>query len=450
MAVQDIAFDLIARDRASSTFDRVGRSTDTTSSKLAKFGKVAKLAALGAAAGAAIAGKVLFDWTKAAIADEAAQEKLAGQLRRTTGATDAQVASVENWIEKQGKLLGVTDDELRPAISRLVAATKDQKKAQDLAALAMDISVAKNKPLKAVTEALARAQEGNIGSLGRLGVATKDQHGKTKSLEEITRDLAKTYGGAAAEAAETTEGKFKRLNVMWDETKEKIGAKLIPIAERLADFVLKDLVPAIGRLSRWLEKNLGPAFAAIGGFIRDKVIPAAKQFRDWFVEKIAPGLKRTVTPILDGVRSMFQKISEKVDENRPALDKLQRTFKRIAEFIADKIMPVLGNLGELGFKALGKFIGGVIDLVADLIEAMDKIIGKVKDVVNAIKNIPKPDINLPDLNPFNRSTSAGWGSAQSASQPLTISVPLYLDSRQVYEGQVTLYRMSGGQLGLAG
>ncbi len=66
---------------------------------------------------------------------------------------------------------GVADDQLRPALQRLAVSTKSTEEAQKLLTLALDISKASGKDLETVTNALGRAQDGNVTSLGRLGLA---------------------------------------------------------------------------------------------------------------------------------------------------------------------------------------------------------------------------------------------------------------------------------------
>jgi hypothetical protein len=68
--------------------------------------------------------------------DEKAQRILALTLENTTKATAAQIAEVEKYITKTSLAVGVTDDQLRPAFSRLVRSTKDVEEAQKLLSLA--------------------------------------------------------------------------------------------------------------------------------------------------------------------------------------------------------------------------------------------------------------------------------------------------------------------------
>jgi len=124
--------------------DKVGKAS-------AKIGKA--FAAAAAAAGAA-AIAIGIESVKAAIADEKAQTQLALALENATGATQAQIKATEDSILQMSLATGVADDQLRPALGRLVRSTGDTEKAQQLLAQALDISTATGKPLETVANAL--------------------------------------------------------------------------------------------------------------------------------------------------------------------------------------------------------------------------------------------------------------------------------------------------------
>ena len=225
-------------------------------------GKKAQFAIKKAAvpAGLALAGLAvaLGDATKGAIEDDAAQQLLAATITKNTGATEAQIKANEDWISTQGKLLGVTDDDLRPALSRLVTQTHDVAKAQELAALAMDISAATGKPLATVTEALAKAAGGSTTALGKLSPELKDMMKNGLDAEGAMSVLTDTFGGAAQTAADTAQGQFKRLGVALAETKESIGAALLPAIEAV--------LPFLTAMGAWAAEN-STMFVIIAGVI---------------------------------------------------------------------------------------------------------------------------------------------------------------------------------------
>ena len=237
-----------------STFDNKGISKAIksfrqleTNGERASF--ALKKAAIPATAAIAGLGAALFSATKDAMADQAAQALLAKTLQKATGATDAQIKANEDWISVQGKLLGISDDELRPAINSLAKVTGSVTKAQKLATAAMDIAASTGKPLATVTTALAKAYGGNLTALAKLSPQLRQMIKDGASFEEVMAAMAKTTGGAAAVAANTTEGKMKRLAVAMKETKESIGNSLLPVFEKL--------LPYLQKFADWAEKNPG-------------------------------------------------------------------------------------------------------------------------------------------------------------------------------------------------
>lgn len=216
------------------------KDVGTFGDQISDFGK--KAAVAFAAAGAAISAFAVTS-IKNALADEAAQRKLEETLRASTAATDAQIASVGAWIDKTSLAIGVTDDELRPAFSRLARSTNDVENAQKLLNLSLDIAAATGKPLETVANALGKAYDGNAASLGRLGLGLDANLLKSKDTDAIFQQLTKTFGNFAENEAETTAKKFERVKIAIDEAQESIGAALLPLVEQLANFLVVTLVP---------------------------------------------------------------------------------------------------------------------------------------------------------------------------------------------------------------
>jgi hypothetical protein len=253
-----------------STFDGGGVSKAINEFKnLEGAGKKAQFAIKKAAvpAAAALAGLavVLGDAVKGAMEDSAAQAELARQLKATTGANDAQIASVEDWITAQGQLLGYTDSELRPALAGLVRATGSVTHAQQLAAQAFDLAAQKGLPLETVTKALEKAYGGNLTALAKLAPEYRQMIKDGASFEDVMYAIGQATGGAAATAANTAQGQFKRLGIALDETKESIGAALLPAVEAV--------LPYLQKFGAWAQDNpqtfmiIAGALAAIAASI---------------------------------------------------------------------------------------------------------------------------------------------------------------------------------------
>lgn len=218
------------------------KAVDKSADEIADFGKKAALAfaAVGAAATAFAVSAV-----KAAAEDEKARKNLEQTIRSNTKATEDQIKAIDGYISKQSIATATTDDVLRPAFSRLIRSTQDVAKAQELLTLAQEISIATGKPLETVTNALGKAYEGSNTALGKLGLGIDAATLKTKSFDDITTQLKGTYNGFIANEATNAEFKFKQLSIAINESKEQIGAALLPIVKELADYFLETAVPLI-------------------------------------------------------------------------------------------------------------------------------------------------------------------------------------------------------------
>jgi hypothetical protein len=279
--------------RTGASLKRLGSSVNAVASSWGKY------VALPVAAGLVLAAKAAMDQQKAlAVLDL--------QTRKNTKATDAQVASVDAFIEGQSVLTGNMVTALIPAMGRLEIATKSRTKAEMLLKLAEDISAGTGKGLSVVAVALSRAYMGTTTSLGRLGIQTsvlgvsQDKvktatiavesaqaaynktmaNSKSTSLqqtialqklqvahEKLTKattattktsltfaqmlpNLEKAYGGDAAKAANTTAGSMLRLKASVHQLSVEFGDILLPFVEKGVDW--------LGKVDLWLTK-LTPA-----------------------------------------------------------------------------------------------------------------------------------------------------------------------------------------------
>jgi hypothetical protein len=364
-----IGFDIYAKDRASGTFNHVGNSADRAGGKLHRMGKIARVAGAGLAAGLGLAAVGAYKLGKMAAEDQKSTVKLALALRNNAHATKGQVAQTERWIAAQGKALGVTDEELRPALGKLVTATHSVGKAQRLASLAMNVSAGTGKSLEAVSMALMKAQNGNVTGLSRLGVATKDAHGKTMKFEQIQKNLAKTFRGQAAAAANTAAGRFARLKLILSETGESIGYKLLPPATKFAGWLLAQ-GPTLTRFGNWMNANVVPAMRRMGATIQSEVVPALVSFGHWFGDKIAPVIADVAQNRIKTLVSAFHSVRGSLKQNEPQLRTFATWLKKGAEVAVRVLGPALKILGGVQIKMLTTYIKFGIHEIAWFVKGM--------------------------------------------------------------------------------
>ena len=206
--------------------------------------------------------------TKAAVEDQKAQDLLAQQLRTSAGATDAQIASMESFISASSRAFAVTDDELRPAMASLTRSTGSAEEAQKLLETALNISTATGKDLETVTLALGKAYNGSTSALTKLDPSLKGVIDSESTMTDITDALAVSFGGSATVAAQSFEGQMKGMTIALDETKESIGAALLP--------ALQALLGILKPVADWAQQNTSTFLILIGviGAVATAVIAA--------------------------------------------------------------------------------------------------------------------------------------------------------------------------------
>ena len=244
-------FDSKGLDRAQKEF----RSLQTVGQKTQYAIKKAAIPAAAAITGLAVA---LGDATKAAMEDQQEQAALALTLQNVTGAGAAQTAQVEKQISAMSRASGIADSQYRKSLEALVRGTKDVGIAMNDMTLVMDIATSLQMDSTTIADALAKAYQGNFKALRSLSPEMASMIKEGASLNEIMDVLGGTFGGATAKSAETAAGKMKILTNSLGETKESIGAALLP--------VLEAVLPVLNRFAAWAQDN-PKAFLAIAAAI---------------------------------------------------------------------------------------------------------------------------------------------------------------------------------------
>jgi len=384
------------------------KEVDGFAGKLGGFAKKAGAAfAVAGAAAAAYAGKLLIDGVKSAVADEAAQAKLATTLKNVTGATNTQIKAIEAQILKTSLLTGRTDDELRPSLDRLLRSTKDVTRAQELQALALDISAGSGKSLEAVSNALAKSAEGQNTALGKLGVGISQAELKTLSFEQITAKLSKTFEDQASVQADTFEGKMLRLNVAFDEAKETVGSYVLDALTPLISGFVNKGIPAITDFANKLGQTLGPAFSSIFKVIRDDLLPILTKWWEFLYEEIIPAIASVVGPILTGLKNAFDSVRNAIKNNSTELQPFYDLLEIVWDFIKKYLAPLLGGAFKTALEAIGSIVAGLVTGFSKLVGFITSTINKIKEFVNFVKDNPVTRFFFGDSN--DKSLKAGVG-----------------------------------------
>ena len=364
-------------DNLNKSLKTASGDIDTFGDKVGKAGlAIGKAFAAAAAAAGAAAIAIGIEGVKAAIADEKAQTQLALALENATGATTAQIKATEDSILQMSLATGVADDELRPALGRLVRSTGDITKAQDLLSQALDISAATGKPVEAIANSLAKAYDGNTAALGRLGVGLSAAELKTMSFEEVQGRLTELFGGAAAANADTYAGKIARVQVAFDEANETVGTALLPILDKLLQFINQNALPAIQAFSAAFSLTEKDGFGKVVG-------------------DVGTTLKNTFTPIIQGVKSVFDNVKKAVMDSKEEFE----AFWDVVKYIA----PLVGSAIGASLKVVGEIAQAVITVIANVLAAIKPLLNTAINGINLVirgLNLIKAGSDIPYITPI--------------------------------------------------
>ena len=387
--------------------------TEGFGGKLDGFGKKAAAAfAVAGAAAVAYAGKLLVDGVKSAIEDEAAQAKLALTLKNVAGATDEVIAATETWISNMGMAFGVADTDLRPAYERLARATGSVSEAQKLVTLAIDVAAGSGKSLEAVSNALGKAYEGNSASLAKLGIGISAADLKTMSFDETTALLAETFGGQASAQADTYEGKIARLSLTFDEAKETAGAFILEALVPLVDFIVNKAIPIFNDLGSQVGSKLNPIFANISGFVMGTLIPTFIALYEYVNKFIVPIFKTALTPILQGVKSVFGAVGDLVKDNT-GFFKLLGVGLTAFLVIAKPVAGFIGTVFKAAFNGIAFIIDGVSLAIKVLTASINGIITGLNLLISGYNIVNNLKPGSEDLKKIPKLAAGGMVKANS-------------------------------------
>ena len=336
---------------------------------------------------------------QAAADDQKQQALLARQLAVSTGATNAQVAAVERYIDATQRSVAVTDTELRTAYQALAVSTKDLATSQELLNVSIDVAAATGKSTSSVAEALAKGYAGNTRALANLSPEVKKAIKDGADFSQVLEILRNNFAGAGAEASQTMAGQLAILGNTVDEAKESIGAALLP--------TLQTVLPYFVNLANWAGQNaaiLGTLGTVIGAFT-GVIVLAKGALVAWraiaaatTAVNLALGLSFSAVQIATGVgivtalaaipvylkmKDTFDKLKGSTNNYTAALGSAITSQKQLNEYMG----PVPSrNLAEFQkhYSALeGLDVGGGVDKAGKAFENLKK---RVKDAKDGIRD----------------------------------------------------------------
>jgi hypothetical protein len=155
----------------------------------------------------------------------------------------------------------------------------------------------------------------------------------------------------------------------------------------ISNFVDKG-IPAIQDFASNLGKTLGPAFGQIFKVIRDDLLPILTKWWKFLYEEVIPAIGSVVGPILEGLKSAFDKIKKAITDNSAELQPFYDALEKVWDFIKKYLAPLLGGSFKLALEAIGDIVGGLVTGFSKLVGFITNTINKIKEFVNFIKDNP--------------------------------------------------------------
>ena len=372
----------------------------------------------------------LVDAAKIAAKDAKSFEVLATQMKRGAHATDEQVKSTNELLDKLSVQDGIIKADLYPSMTRLSNVTHNVSKAQELLQIALDGAAYSGKPLNAVTQALSKAYGGNTKALIRM-------FPELKNSKDAIADFAKEVKGTAEQKADP----FMKLNASMEEFQKTIGTAVLPALTALINLLnlpgLKETILAIGAFVGVVKAitAVTTAWSAVTAFLTGEmiVLDGALTAMGWTL------IVTAITALVGGIIYLATQTTFFQDTWTNLVNIFQGTAKVFGvawDLIKQGFITAFDFIGSL-FKGYVNFWLGLFEgFINFLVDGINGLIGHLNDVLNGLKTASGgtislhvstvPKLKLPRLanggivmpTPGGRQVTVGEGGSPEAIVPL--------------------------------
>ena len=402
---------------------------DDTGIKQAEKGFGALKKAVGFA-GVGLGLNELADAAKLAAKDSKSFELLGTQMKRNAHATDDQVKSTNDLLEKLSVQDGIVKSDLYPSMTKLADVTHNVSQAQKLLQIALDASALSGKPLSSVSAALSKAYEGNTSALIRM-------FPELKHSKDAIGDLAKEAKGAAEQKADP----FAKFSAEMEALQIQIGTQLLPIFKTLMDILL---MPGVKETLITITAFVGvikaltavtTAWSAVTAFLTGEmlVLDGALTAAGWTL------IVGAIVAIIGAITYLATQTTFFQDTWTNLVNVFQGTVKLLGtgwDLVVKGFKIAFDFIGSL-FKGYVNFWLGLFEgFINFIIDGMNGVIGHLNDVLNGLKTASGgtinlhvstvPKLKLPKLanggivmpTPGGRQVTVGEGGSPEAIVPL--------------------------------
>ena len=367
---------------------------------------------------------------------------------RLAAEQEAAMTLVEQGVKTTGEAAGLTARELAEMASGLQEISKfgDEAILQDVTAqlltftniageefgraqqAILDVATVMDKDLKSVALQVGKALNDpvkGISALNESGIQfTEDQKKTIKTLVEmgdvaaaqglILDELANQFGGQAAAAAGTFDGKVQSLSNAWGDLKEEFGAVLIeilpPLIEALRSAIkwVQELDPATKEMAvkmGLLAAAIGPVLTALGLLVIGIGAIGAP------VAAVVAGIAGLTAAIVAFGPEIIAAKDAVIQFGRDALEYI----KGLPEQIVDAFKELPAQMVQVGREILDGLKQGLIEKYTEVKESITGFAGGIVDGVKAKLGIESPSKVFREIG-TNIMLGLGDGLASTGAQ----------------------------------
>lgn len=230
--------------------DEVEKGTKETTGKVDKAWKEVA-GRIAGYLGVAFLTKKVLDFGKAAVEEAMASEAAWSDLAGTIEANGESFDKLEPKLRAMGDAFqdafAIDDDKFAGALSRVVTLTGDvQASTQNMGLVANVAAKFFNGELEPAANLVAKAMNGNVAALQKMGIKAEDAQGALEILAQRSM-------GAAEKRAGTFAGQLANVNNMWGDFLKDVGNAIIQSEGAATAFdVIK---AAIKTMTEWVGRN---------------------------------------------------------------------------------------------------------------------------------------------------------------------------------------------------
>jgi hypothetical protein len=253
----ELRIPLVVENKGKKALGDADKSISALDKNVKKLGK-----SLAAVFGAQQLLKFAKNASKAFIEDEKAANRLALAVKNL--GLEFETPRIERYISDLSKMSGVTDDQLRPAMQRLLQTTGSVTKAQELLTQATDIAAGSGVDYETVVNDLSMAYVGQTRGLRKYSLGLSQAELKTMKFADVQERLNKQFSGASAEFLTTYAGKLQLITTAAGEASETIGKSLVE--SLVSVFAAGDTTKFVNQIDTLANKIADTVSAVVFGF----------------------------------------------------------------------------------------------------------------------------------------------------------------------------------------